>query len=363
MKKLFTLFVFFIATAVATAKVITVSNNPNTPGQFSTLQEAIDFADAEDTIYVHASATSYGNADITKPLTIIGAGALPDKNLPLTTMIDGLFYKFDGPSNGSGSSIYGCTVSAVYYYTNSGDTTNISNITIERCKISTILRQGGSVPAIGWSIRNNIIGQIYDCRMHDSVIKNNIISSIPYLSSANGNLLVTNNVIYQAPQYLSAVTVTNNIFFSDSGAIEATSNTNCTFTKNIFYASGVLYNATVFNTNTNSGSVNLVNVDPGFVRAVAFETLNAYSYTIPAAGPFADFNLRANSIGKALGTDGTDVGIYGGTTPFFQGATTDSRFRYYPKPAIPQMLEVTINNTAIPVNGTLSVTFSAAKQD
>ena len=82
-----------------------------------------------------------------------------------------------------------------------------------------------------------------------------------------------------------------------------------------------------------------------------------------ASGPFANFNLTATSIGKNYGTDGTDVGIYGGSTPFVEGATTDSRFRYFPKPAIPQMLDMTLNNPNIPANGTLSVNFSASKQD
>ena len=46
------------------AKVITVNNNINSPGQYTNLQQAIDSASAGDTIYVHGSATSYGNVNV-----------------------------------------------------------------------------------------------------------------------------------------------------------------------------------------------------------------------------------------------------------------------------------------------------------
>ena len=54
---------------------------------------------------------------------------------------------------------------------------------------------------------------------------------------------------------------------------------------------------------------------------------------------------------------------YGGITPFVEGATTDSRFRYFPMPAMPQMLDLTITNPSIPANSTLNVNFSAEKKN
>jgi hypothetical protein len=40
-----------------------------------------------DTLYIHGSATTYAWADIEKQLTIIGEGALPDKNFAWRTTI------------------------------------------------------------------------------------------------------------------------------------------------------------------------------------------------------------------------------------------------------------------------------------
>jgi hypothetical protein len=76
MKK-FSIFIFFICLMIAIkldAKQWTVSNNPNMPAQFSSVQTAIDSAAAGDTIFVYNSPNQYGSVNVTKKLHIIGAG-------------------------------------------------------------------------------------------------------------------------------------------------------------------------------------------------------------------------------------------------------------------------------------------------
>jgi hypothetical protein len=112
---------------------------------------------------------------------------------------------------------------------------------------------------------------------------------------------------------------------------------------------------------TNTGGNNILNQDPIFVN-VDTNPWN-YSYTDPVNGPFVNYNLSAGSPAIGTGVGGTDMGIYGGDSPFFEGIPNNSRYRYFPMPAIPAMLDMDIINSAVEQNGTLNVNFKARKQD
>ena len=74
MKTKITLFLaLFLATATgAFAIVRTVSNNPSSPGQYTSIQAAIDASGLTgDTIMVAGSATSYGDMTIGKKLVLV----------------------------------------------------------------------------------------------------------------------------------------------------------------------------------------------------------------------------------------------------------------------------------------------------
>lgn len=88
MKKLNVFLTLSLAAAFsANATVHQVDNNANSPGVFTTIEAAHDAAVAGDTLYVHGSETVYTSTDIEKQLTIIGEGALPDKNFAWRTTI------------------------------------------------------------------------------------------------------------------------------------------------------------------------------------------------------------------------------------------------------------------------------------
>ena len=90
MKKSIFFFVAFMATLSAFATVRTVSSNPSTIGQFSTIQAAIDASADSDTVYVYGSPNTYPSFTIQdKKITVIGPGWAPDKNLPLTATVAG----------------------------------------------------------------------------------------------------------------------------------------------------------------------------------------------------------------------------------------------------------------------------------
>src|SRR5690554_6559770 len=62
------------------AGISTVNNTNPSPGQYNDLQTAIDAAQSGDSLLIHRSRTSYGNATITKRLVLIGEGVLPNKS-------------------------------------------------------------------------------------------------------------------------------------------------------------------------------------------------------------------------------------------------------------------------------------------
>jgi hypothetical protein len=375
-KKLFLATIFLLA-FYAKAAVITVSNNPNSPGQYTDLQTAIDAAAPNDILYVHGSATDYGNVNINKPLTIIGAGAMPNKGLQLPTSISSINigYNNAGTVNGSGTSVTGCRISTFTlgaFTTSTNVTLGIANITLRRNRIFSIFN-GSGANYNNFVINNNIISSISSAvatfKLSNAIISNNIINSINGITpSIGGNTLVNNNIIISSLTNNQQCIFSNNIFYFPPQNFAT--NTSNTYTKNMFFAAlteagpNLIYTQATFETNQNTFSSNLYNQDPLFINAnTSVSGLQGYDYAIPVAGPFINYNLAATSPGKKYGTDGTDAGIHGGATPYVQEVLTDSRFRYFPMPAIPQMMEMSILNSAIPQNGTLNVNFTARKND
>ena len=94
---------------VGQAKVLTVSNNVASPGQYTALQTACDAAAPNDTIYIHGSENDYSTVDITKPLTLIGTGVFAQKSVKQQTTISNISIKWssNGSQNGGGSKIFG----------------------------------------------------------------------------------------------------------------------------------------------------------------------------------------------------------------------------------------------------------------
>jgi hypothetical protein len=115
---------------------------------------------------------------------------------------------------------------------------------------------------------------------------------------------------------------------------------------------------------TNTGTGNLFNVDPQFTTPSSVSIVLDYTYTNPSVGPFADFHLLSSSPGLNYGTDGTNIGIYGGNYSWIDGSTTDSRYRYFAMPnQVPHMIQMDISNPSLPINGTLNVNFNAKTQN
>ncbi|MCB9188682.1 MAG: hypothetical protein H6599_05300 [Flavobacteriales bacterium] len=362
--------VFTILGFSSFAGVITCSNNPNSPGQYISLQDAVDNANANDTILVAGSPSHYGTViNSSKALTIIGAGI----NNPngYNTEINYLhFTRASSSVSATGSKLIGVRIINVLYlnpeYLASGTNKSLEDIVIERCHVGNIDMQGGSVnPTIFTNIliKNCILSTVglYGDVKNNIRILNNIITSgsIRQTKNAdNSNVLVANNIFLWNDQFafftspgsaaqstFPGMVVNNNIFYYASPNTECH---NCSFSNNITYNN--LDDTLLGSGNPGStGGANQIGVDPEFVNYPIAGASFDYVY---------DFHLQPGSPGIGAGSDGTDIGIYGGVAPFTDAADVGAN------PAIPQMLEITTPLGSTVSKGTnLNVTFKSYKQD
>lgn len=326
------------------AAIITVDNSANGGGQYSNLQTAVDNAVSGDTIHIIGSNTSYGNLVLNKQLTLIGAGYNPPNQLSLSTVLVSISLgNSSGLGSAAGSTITGVTFSNL---TSSGSASH-DNITIERCEVSNLyLPSNGN--SSNWVIQNNIISSIIIYNSSNCIIRNNVITSTISTSDEPSVLITNNNFVSNNTggtvfSNIQFATIANNIFFNGrnpQGCTSSTFNNNLTFnTSNNLLPYG-----------NNSGTGNLVGIDPMFTNVPSGIFDFAY-----------DYRLLGTSQAASAGTDGTDIGIYGGIHSFPIGGPVP--YLTSAMPRVPQVLEVNIQNTTIFQGGPLQVQVKARKQD
>jgi hypothetical protein len=324
------------------ATVTTVNNNPNSIAQFTILQHAIDSSSVGDSIYVIGSPTSYGNISITTKLVLIGAGyAVTGTPYNYNTSIGTITIdSINGGTQVSGLRLKGLWITGGIY---SGTNTTFAkpDITFERCRID------GSITVLGngWSFNGNLINSgIVINNFLNIIISNNVIYG--YISNSNNaTVLITNNDFITS-SYGGLVTVTNalitnNIFFQIGSFYSTTQNN--TFNKNIAYNSTTVVTLPPA---SNTGSGNQSNTNPKLTN-VPSNSSTYYETTY-------DYHLASGSPAISAGTDGKDLGIYGGTNPIanITGVTN-----------LPQITLFNISNSVLLKNGTLNVNVKAREQN
>lgn len=335
-KLLFTLAIVFVATANAT--VITVNNGTVGAGQYTSVQDAVDASAVGDTIYVHGSQTSYGDVTLNKRVVLLGAGHhLKGTQYNFPTKMSYIYL-----SQGNSTTIpSGSVIKGIGFYGVSGGSGSleVNNILIERCYGDYIYIEGS-----GWIVKNNVMRYIDVDKNKNTIISNNIIDN--YISDSNKpSVIITNNIFLQN-SYLSSVnyaTVTNNIFIKPTpGNFSGTQNT---YNKNVFiYADPANYVDFPLVNNTGVGNINTIEAQ--FTETIPLNTSQTNSLNF-------EWKLLETSLGHKFGTDGTNIGIYGGSyeMPNLTGATS-----------IPQITSLDIQNSVIPQNGTLTIEFKARGQ-
>jgi hypothetical protein len=344
---------FFAASLQVTAAVFTVSNNNGTPAQYTTVAAAMKASNVGDTLYLHGSTTSYGDIYINKTnLTLIGAGYNPSKDNALSTIMGNIYLDtVTFNQTGRGAKLIGLQAMYLYSAVNgaySGTYTFKNHgVVIDRCNFANSINISGD----NWLIKNCYLGSVSINNHMSITITNNI-----FISGNSGAIVSSNQ---------SSVMVTNNDFFVTTvfyGYGASTYNfSNGTFSNNIIYGGQMYYgmnagyatnvamnNNLTFNQDTlptrgNFGVGNITNKDPLFVN-VRTVTPISLSY---------DFRLTANSPARYNGNDKTDIGITGGSYPWFENTGTAN---------LPEIKQLNISSV-VPLNGNINIQVKAKQHN
>ncbi len=352
-KKLIITIAAIAATTFANATVRTLNNNNPSPGQYTTYAAAEAASSQNDTIYVSGSPISYGDITVTKyNIMIMGTGHNPQKQNPLisefkdiasTTVgqirIDGIKCRWIRLEPAFGAAALFVSNSYIETYPKITTTNFDGAMYLDNNIINGLISTGGSytygIMAIVQGLTNVFTG----------IIRNNIIGGSIYVADG----------LSSSPQSIDGCIFTNNIFINSGGP--STGNLfslhngyfHSLFNNNIILGF-VDHNINTLYAGTNTTSYDNNLIYPGsFVPALPNSSGTIFSnplfvnYSCPSwncvSNTAYDFHLQTSSPGHNAGTDGTDIGPYGG--PY--GGT----FTTYGEPHIPQMKQMNMPATVV----------------
>lgn len=340
MKNIYLTLILICFGLIANATIRQVDQNPNRPnGYYSNLQVAVNAAIAGDTIFIYPANSTYGDITITKKLHFFGFGF--DGTINGVSRISNIYFDTTASPNSSpsGSSLQGLTIN---YITCSKP--SINNIKINGCYFNSSQIQIAS-NSTGWQILNNLLNTSIEISNSTNVLISNNI----FISSANGiyysnssTVVISNNIFFNWRYFYNVynATVANNIFIC-VGDNNQTYMHNNSFQNNLSYWSSI--DTYILPPVGNTGSGNFSNQNPQFISGTPS---GSFDKTL-------DYHLMSSSPGKNAGTDGTDIGPYGGTNPFIWGGAI----------TIPQITEMVITNPIINQGTNLNVKLKAKKAD
>lgn len=332
MKNIFTLalsLALFSSSAFATIRTV---NNNGGGAQYTSLSAAVTAATTGDTLLVQGSSVNYGSVTLNKALTIIGTGHNPQKQGPLKSFMDYIYFA----TGSSSSRIIGMTVYMI-------ETNNpVDNIEIKRCQINYRLFIDNA--ANNWVIEGNYFAFTGECLYGDyytaysnMTVRNNVFNGAIrefYMYYGGGYFYVNNNLFLRnGSAFINCRNfyANNNIFYRSSPANGGS--ISITFSNNLSYQCAA---------NTFPNGTNQTNVDPLFTSFPAAGADFSYSH---------NYTLQSGSTAKNAGTDGKDIGLTGG----------NGIWDYNGQPDIPIIRAFNITSgTTIAPNGTLNINFKSA---
>lgn len=308
--------------------------NPNYQ-VFSSCSLAISNAAPGDTLYLEASANSYGTITLAKKLTIIGTGYFLSNDTgyqqnPISSIVDQVNFNLGS----DGSTIIGLKISngsfPNIYFSNDP----INNVNITSCYIAGGIQFYNTFSTLISNIeisKNYILGYIAQSSFPGDqtgvFARNNYIGGIIFFAS-NQNASITQNVI------VGTINIDGSDFFNN--ILPAT-------TPNITVHPGVTANK--FYKNVLRGTSTTISSFPAGTNYLSVPIGNIFA-TYPAT---YDAQLKPiNTFAASYpGFITTEIGMFGGT---------DS-YRLAGIPNIPSIYKLTAPAT-IPAGGTLNVTIS-----
>lgn len=317
MKKLTFLLVVIVFSLTAQAKVWRVNNNATMNANFASFVAAQSTVSANDTLYFEGSTVSYEDIVLTKPLVIIGPGYFLEEN-PQTqsNFITAKFGTIGFTTGSSGSILAGLVVQDKIAI-------SVSNISITKCNIGGISLNNATVSGDILLLQNYIKGGFSDYYSRNTIF--NLIISNNYISSNTSFGTTTSGSIY------------NNIIV---GSLLVS---NFTINNNIMMGYSSDQNNNVFNNNICNG--------------IQFPIGNGNQQNVIMSGVFVgatgnstdgQWQLKEYSPAIGKGNDGTDCGMFGGSSPYVLSGL----------PSIPAIYEIDMPATGDNING-IDVTVKA----
>ncbi|MCX6155162.1 MAG: hypothetical protein NT007_13495 [Candidatus Kapabacteria bacterium] len=320
----------FVVLNIAKATIRTVDNKYPSIGQYSNIQTALNTANNGDTIFVYGSTNSYQGFIVTKPVTIIGSGWNSDQfvkstninssatishtNTQLPTRLIGLAGFFFIEVNADNvwlerNQLFSILVDSIH-----------SNINI----IANNIQTGGGSYGINIQSRNTIN------------IRNNIINNSAKSTGDTRKFEGTNSLGINAIN--SSILVTNNFINTDYAITTSSGNcpvnpnygfnfTQCTANVEYNIVAGGFCSDATFKYNISRDNYYYVRQYGGGCCCSTWPTgnwspfplINGNQAGIDLNSIFisdTDFHIKSNSPASAENNGGTEVGIYGGSTPF-----------------------------------------------
>lgn len=309
MNKIFSALIFALFSFLSHAQhLVTVQNGTNV-SFFTTIELAVSAANNGDTIYIPSGTWSINSLQIQKKLHIIGVGHNPDSaQASSISYITGSFILNAGASYGS---ISGLQINGNIKLASNGEPVVSYNILRNNINSAIFLGPNCTNWSISENISSNIIGSNNGSKATNNGFFNNIIyGTIYYFGNGNvfkNNLFLNWNYVINQ-RNIEYCLFENNIISDFDGTIDPFLNgeiRNCQFNNNLF-----VKNYT-FPLIDNLGSNNLVNQ----AKSSIFVNQTGYLFSY-----VQDYHLKESCPGKNAGTDGTDIGIYGGTFPWKDGS-------------------------------------------
>jgi hypothetical protein len=296
MKHTITLLLTLLNLYYLQAATITVSNVVGDKVQFTTLQEAIDAASPRDTLLISGGGSSYGDVTLHQRLTFIGEGHKSENTIPpaVLTQIGSIsFVKLGGSTEEpSGSTFY--SVYFKQFSLGTGFTDRVDNILMINSRCKDLHAQYGS----NWQIINSDIDTyLYYDNQSNAKVYNSVINYVvqEYRTTHTGqDLLIFNSIItnYYTTNYQSNLYAENTIIEADYSSASNGSFISCIF------SNPSVTEASLFSAGSISADCKF-DTDPSFVDRT-------------------DLQLEDFSQAKDAGSDGTDIGITGGTYPLLK---------------------------------------------
>lgn len=326
------LIITVILTVNLEAQNLIAVQNGDTPEFFYALDSAIIHAQNGDTIYLPGGNFTLSNY-IDKNLHIIGTGHHPDSTSSTFSTTIGQFLLADGASNGS---LSGVNINGSIQCSQA-----VHDYKISRCKILNQISLFDS--SYNFIFIENIFMNCFvansqfitNCSFYNNIFTYGFCwSSIAYKNCVFKNNIFLNGQGYGYLALLCQYSIIDNNIFLGVSSLNGISNS--TLRNNLFKFD------VAFQSNANSDLSNIINY-PGEIFINQSGGLFNYSH---------NYHLAPECTGNNAGTDGTDIGIYGGIFPWKEGSI----------PRNPHIKTKSISGATDP-NGNINVTIRVAAQD